>query len=145
MEVPGPRMSLLYGPTHRKCLCGLLESTLMGGKSPVSAVGLLKEERMNRGWRRVWRGSTFVFYSLDWEHERCSYDLLGSRVRDPDKMKTKQSKTPVALNVSLLARVDLKKRSIECTGPVLGLVSFFSSHTTVAWGVAPLDLHVGCH
>lgn len=24
MEVPGPRMSLLYDPTHRKCLCSLL-------------------------------------------------------------------------------------------------------------------------
>lgn len=45
-----PRMSLLYGPTHRKCLCGLLESTLTRKQPPVSGVGLLKEERMNWVW-----------------------------------------------------------------------------------------------
>lgn len=45
--MPGPRMSLLSGPTHRKCLSRLFESALMEKKSPVSGVWLLTEERMD--------------------------------------------------------------------------------------------------
>lgn len=47
MAVPGPRMSLVSGPTHRKCLSGLFESTLTKKKSPVSEVWLLMKERMD--------------------------------------------------------------------------------------------------
>lgn len=64
-----PRMSLLDGPTHRKCLCGLLESALTEKQSPVSGVGLLKEERMIRVWIMGLPVSTLCrFCSLGWRN-----------------------------------------------------------------------------
>lgn len=53
MEVPGPRMSLLSGPTHRKCLSTLFEHTDKK-KSPFSGVidrGSLNNEDADPGAR----------------------------------------------------------------------------------------------
>lgn len=80
--MPGPRMSLLSGPTHRKCLSSLFESALTKKKSPVSGVWLLLEERMD-GDEEADPG-TCTLYCLDKQmsddFQRCSGDLVGSGV-----------------------------------------------------------------
>lgn len=45
--MPGSRMSLLSGPTQRKCLSGLLESAWVKKKSPVSGVLVKDGRRLN--------------------------------------------------------------------------------------------------
>lgn len=56
MEVPGSRMSLLSGPTQRKCLSGLLKSARVKKKSPVSGVLVKDGRRLNDEESVPWRG-----------------------------------------------------------------------------------------
>ena len=84
MEVPGPRMSLLSGPTHRKCLSGLFESALTKKRSPVSGAWLLTDGGKD-GWNNEEAGpGACVLCSLDKQmsdgFQRCSGDLVGSGV-----------------------------------------------------------------
>lgn len=77
MEVPGPRMSLLSGPTHRKCLSSLFESVLTKKKKEVvSCLWSLNNEEAGPG--------TCMLYSLDKQmsdgFQRCSGNVGGSGV-----------------------------------------------------------------